>query len=150
MFEGSSSGANGFEWDAGVNAEAGIGGGVDVEEVGDGGGEGCAVEHAGMAEDVHEQGVGAVAGVEFHPLPVFAGARASGGSVNLGEAAEPGGVGADVFVGVWMKVAVAALFVAAEDDYRVGALGFVVEQVLGLCEMLGADAEIAAQHGGRP
>jgi len=55
--------AEGLEGDGGVDAEVGLGGGVDVEEVGYGGGEGVAVEDAGMAEDVHEQGVGAVAGV---------------------------------------------------------------------------------------
>jgi hypothetical protein len=52
--------AEGFQGDGGVDTEAGLGGGVDVEEVGDGGGEGVAVEDSGVAEDVHEKGVGAV------------------------------------------------------------------------------------------
>ena len=73
-----------------------MGGGIDVEEVGDGWGEGVAVEDSGVAEDVHEKGVGAVGGVELHPVPVFAGAGAAGGGVGFGEAAEPGGVGADL------------------------------------------------------
>lgn len=51
--------ADGFEGDAWGDAEAGLGGGVDVEEIGDRGGEGVAVEDAWVAEDVHEKGVGA-------------------------------------------------------------------------------------------
>ncbi len=76
------------EGDAGVDAEAGVGGGLDVEEVGDGGGDGVAVEDSGVAEDIHQEGVGAVGGVELHPLPIFAGAGAAGGGVGFGEAAE--------------------------------------------------------------
>ena len=109
------------KWNSWVDAEAGLGVGVDVKEIGDVGGEGVAVEDFGMAEDVHEEGVGAVGGVELHPLPLFAGAGAAGCGVDFGEAAKPGGVGADVFVGGRVEVAVATMFVAAEDDYGVGA-----------------------------
>ena len=51
-----------------------LGGGVErcAPRRGDGGGEGGAVEDTGVAEDVHEQGVGAGGGVELHPLPVVA------------------------------------------------------------------------------
>ena len=146
MLTGSSGGANGFERDSGVDAEAGVGGGFDVEEVGDGWGESMAVEYSGMAEDVHEKSVGAVGGVEFAPLPIFAGSGAAGGGVDFGEAMEPCGVGADVGVGVGMEVAVAALFVATEDDYGVGAGGDVVEEFLSAGEMVGAGAEIAAEE----
>ena len=86
--------------DAGTGAEAGLGGGVDVEQVGDGGGEAGAVEDSGVAEDVHQEGVGAGGGVELHPAPVVARAGAAGGGVRLGEAAEPVGVGADGGVGL--------------------------------------------------
>jgi len=95
----------------------GLRGGVNVEQVGYGGSEGLAVEDPGMAEDVHEKSVGAVAGVEFAPAPVVAGSGAARGGVRFGEAALPGGVGADVFVRDGMEVAVAPLLVAAEDDY---------------------------------
>jgi hypothetical protein len=142
--------AEGLEGDAGVDAEAGLGDGLDVEEVGDGGGEAVAVEDFGVAEDVHEKGVGAVGGVELHPLPVLAGAGAAGGGVGLGEAAEPGGVGADGGVGCGVEVAVAALFVAAEDDDGGGAGGDVVEEVLAAGEMVGPDTEVAAEEGGGP
>ena len=91
--------ADGFQGDAGSGAEAGLGGAVDVEQVGDGWGEGAAVEDSGMAEDVHEEGVGADGGVEFAPGPVVTGGRAAGGGVGLGEATEPGGVGGDGAVG---------------------------------------------------
>ena len=99
-----------------------------------------AVEDSGVAEDVHEKGVGAVGGVELHPLPVFAGAGAAGGGVDFGEAAEPGGVGADACVGCRVEVTVTALFVTAEDDYGGGARGNVVEEFLGLGEMVGSGA----------
>jgi hypothetical protein len=125
-----------------------LGGALDVEEVGDGWGEGDAGEDCGVAEDVHEKGVGAVGGVELHPLPVFAGSGAAGGGVGLGESAEPGFVGADVGVRGGMEVAVAALFVAAEDDYGVGAGRDVVEEFLGAGEMVGSCAEVAAKEGG--
>ncbi len=146
-------GAVGFvvgEWDAGVDAEAWLRGGVDVEEVGDGGGDGGAVEDGWVAEDVHEEGIRAVGGVEFHPSPVFAGSGTAGGGVDFGETAEPGGVGADVGVRGWVKVAVAALFVAAEDDCGFGARGFFVEEILGAGEMLRSGAEVTAEEGGRP
>ena len=75
-----------FEWDAGIDPEARLGGGVDVEEVGDGSRDGEAIEDSRMAEDVHEKSVGTVGGVELHPLPVVAGAGAAGGGVDFGEA----------------------------------------------------------------
>jgi hypothetical protein len=113
-----------------------LGGGFDVQEVGDGWGEGDAVEDSGVAEDVHQKGVGAVGGIELAPLPVFAGSGAAGGGVDFGEAMEPCGVGADVGVGGGMEVAVAALFVATEDDYGVGAGGDVVKEFLSAGEMV--------------
>jgi len=148
-FSGLSS-ADGSKRNVRIDAEAGLGGGVDVEQVGDGWGEGCSVEDSGMTEDVHEEGVGAVAGVELHPLPVFAGSGTAGCGVDFGEAMLPCGVGADVGVGGGVEVAVAALFVVAEDDDRGWAGGCVVEEVLRACEMVGAFAEIAAEEGGGP
>jgi hypothetical protein len=47
-----------------------------------------------------------------------------------------------------MEVAVAALFVAAEDDCGVGAGGDFVEEFLSAGEMAGAGAEIAAEERG--
>jgi len=70
--------------------------------------------------------------------------------VGLGEAAEPGGVGADGGVGCGVEVAVAALLVAAEDDDGFGAGGDVVEEVLSAGEMVGAGAEVAAEERGGP
>ena len=102
--------------DSWIDTETGLGGGFDVEEVSDGWSQGLPVEDSGVAEDVHEKGVGAVGGIEFHPLPVLAGSGTAGGGVWFGEAMEPCGVGADVDVGVGMEVAVAALLVAAEDN----------------------------------
>jgi hypothetical protein len=139
-----------MEGDAGVDAEARLSGGFDVEKVGDGGGDGEAVEDSGVAEDVHEKGVGAVGGVELHPLPVFAGAGAAGGGVDLGEAAKPGGIGADADVRCGMEVAVTASLIATEDDYRVGSGGDVVKEFLGLGEVVCAGAEIAAEKCRRP
>jgi hypothetical protein len=138
------------EWDAGGDAEAGLGGELGVEEIDYGGGEGGAVVDAGVAEDVHEEGVGADGGVELHPLPVFAGSGAAGGGVDFSEAAEPVGVGADAGVRCVVEVAVATLVVAAEDDGGGSAGGDVVEELLGAGEVVGAEAEVAAKHGGGP
>jgi hypothetical protein len=49
-----------------------------------------------------------------------------------------------------MEVTVTAMFVAAEDDYGGGAGGDVVEEFLGLGEMVRAGAEIAAEERARP
>ena len=68
--------------------------------------------------------------------------------MDLGEAAEPCGVGADAGVGLGVEVAVAALFVAAEDDDGCGAGGDVVEEILGAGEVVRSCAEVAAEQGG--
>jgi hypothetical protein len=47
-----------------------------------------------------------------------------------------------------VEVAVAALFVAAKDDYGGGAGGDVVEEFFGLGEMAGSGVEIAAKERG--
>jgi hypothetical protein len=49
-----------------------------------------------------------------------------------------------------VEVSVTALFVAAEDDYGSGAGGDVVEEFLGLGEMVRSGAEIAAEERGGP
>jgi hypothetical protein len=127
-----------------------LGCGVYVEEAGHGGCEGLAVEDAGVAEDVHEESVGTVGGVELHPLPVFASAGSAGGGMGLGETVQPGGVGADVFVRGRVEVAVMALFVAAEDDWGFGAGRDFVEELLCAGEMAGSCAKVAAEEGGGP
>ena len=139
-----------FEWDAGVDAEAGLGGGIYVEEVGNGGSENSAVEDLGVAEDVHEQSVGAIGGVQFHPLPIFTSTGAARGGVGFGETAKPDGVGADLFIGGCVEVAVSAMFIAAEDDCGFGAGGEIVKEVVGAGEIVGSCAEVAAKQGGRP
>jgi hypothetical protein len=47
-----------------------------------------------------------------------------------------------------MEVAVAALFVATEDDYGVGARGDFVEEVLSVGEMVRSGAKVAAKERG--
>jgi len=76
--------ANGFQRDAGVDAEARLSRGFDVEEIGDRADEDMAVEDARVAENVHEKGIGAIGRIELHPLPIFACAGAAGGSVDFG------------------------------------------------------------------
>jgi hypothetical protein len=49
-----------------------------------------------------------------------------------------------------VEVAVTALLVATEDDDGGGAGGDVVEEFLGLGEMVGAGVEIAAEERCRP
>ncbi len=67
-----------FRGTLGLMPKWGLDAGVDIEEIGYGRGEGFAVEDSRVAEDVHEEGVGAVAGVELHPAPVFASPGAGG------------------------------------------------------------------------
>ena len=112
-----------FEWHAGVDAEAGLRVGIHVEEVGDGTSENSAVEDLGVAEDVHEESVGAIGGVQFHPLPIFTSTGAARGGVGFGETAKPHGVGADLLIGGCVEVAVSAMLIAAEDDCGFGAGG---------------------------
>ena len=70
--------------------------------------------------------------------------------MGFGEASEPGGVGADVFVGGWVEVAVAALLITAEDDCGFGARGEIVKEILGAGEIVGSCSEVAAKLRGRP
>ena len=69
--------------------------------------------------------------------------------MGLGEAAWPVGIGADGGVAGGVEVAVAGLFVAAEDDAGLRA-GVCRGEGVGAGEMLGAGVEVAAQEGGRP
>ena len=107
-----------------------------------------------MAEDVHEEGVGADGGVELAPGPVVAGAGAAGCGMGLGEAAEPCGVGGDGAVGCGVEVGVRAEVAAAEDDEGVGVLmgarGDLVAESMLVGEFVGAGVEIAAEEGCGP
>jgi len=138
------------EGNAGADAEDGAGGWLHSQERCYGGGEDVAVEDAGVAEDVHQEGVGAVGAVELHPGPVGAGSGAAMGGVDFGEAAVPFGIGADGGIAGWVEVAVAGLVVAAEDNAGFVAGGLLVQEAAGGGEVLGAGVEIAAQERGRP
>ena len=70
--------------------------------------------------------------------------------VDLGEAALPVGVGADGGVAGGVKVAVAGLLVASEDDAGLAAGGLLMQEVAGGGEVLGAGVEVATQERGRP
>ena len=75
------------------------------------------------------------------------------GCVSFGEAAGPGGVGADGGVAGRMEVAVACLFVAffmAEEDAGLCAGGPLVKEIASGCEVLGAGVQIAAEERSRP
>ncbi len=111
-----------------------------------GGGEGFAVEDLRVAEDVHQEGVGAVGAVEFHPTPIGAGAGAAMGGVDFGEAALPFRVGADGGIAGGVEVAVAGLVVAAEDDAGLAAGGLFVQEVAGGRQVLGAGVEVASEE----
>ena len=115
-----------------------------------GSGEGVAVEDLRVAEDVHQESVGAVGAVELHPWPVGAGSRAAMGGMDLGEAALPFGVGADGGVAGGVEVAVAGLIVSAKDDAGLAAGGLLVQEAAGGGEVLGAGVEVAAEERGRP
>ena len=91
-------------------------------------------EDFGVAEDVHQERIGAIGAVQLHPLPVGSCANATVCRVGLGEAARPCGVCADGGVTGGVEVAVArllGLFVAAEDDAGFGAGGLLVPEIAG-------------------
>jgi len=133
-----------------VDSEVGLGGGFDSEEAGYCGGESAAVEDFWVAEDVHQEGVGAVGAVELHPWPVGTGAGSAMGSMDFGEAALPVGVVADGGVAGGVEVAVAGLVVAAEEDAGLAAGGLFVQESTGGGKVLGSGVEVAAQERGRP
>lgn len=84
----------------------------DGEELAGGaGGEGF-----GVAEDVHEEGIGAVGGVELATVGVAAEEGSPGGGVDLSEAAGPFGSFQNAPVGVGEEVAVVALLVGVIED----------------------------------
>ena len=103
-----------------------------------------------MAEDVHQEGVGAVGAVQLHPFPVGSSADAAMCGVGLCEATGPFGVGADGGVAGGVKVAVCGLFAAAEDDAGLGAGGLFVQKMVRRGEVLSASVEVAAEERGRP
>lgn len=141
--------------DPGAGAEAGLDLAVDIENGGDGGGEQSPVEDAGVAEDVHEQGVGAGCGVKFHPSPVMARTGAAGGGVRFRKAAQPFGVGAYGSIGGRVEVAVVdglagdRLAGAKEDGWRWAGAEVVLEVVVARVGF-GTGVEVAAELRGGP
>lgn len=144
-------GGGGVEGDADADAELRSGRVVHAEELLDGG----AGEQAGVAEDIHEQGVGAVGAVEFAAragcAEVFGeGATAgdaAGAGVGLLEAGGPGGVGLDAAEGAVEEVAVGgAVLVRGVEDGGGRAVGVLVGVGGGVGKIAGG--ELAAQVGG--
>lgn len=86
----------GEQGDARVDSEAGRGVGRDAQECGYCGSERGAVEDSRVAENVHQEGVGAVGGVELHPGPVGESACAAVAGMGFRETSCPAWVGADV------------------------------------------------------
>ena len=70
--------------------------------------------------------------------------------MGLGEAALPVRFGTDGGVGGGVEVSVAVVIVVAEEDRGVGAGAFVVEEIVGVREVLGSCAEVSAESGGGP
>lgn len=136
-----------------MNAEVGLSVRGGAQEICDGGVEVAVGRDSWVAEDVHQEGVGAVGAVEFHPLPVGSCTNAAAAGMSFGEATRPGGVGADGSVACGMEVAVAGLvglLFMAEEDAGFGTGGLLVQEAADGGEMLGAGVEVAAQEGGGP
>jgi FeS assembly protein IscX len=110
-------------------------------------------EDGWVAEDVHQESVGAVGTVQLHPLPVGAGADTAMCGVSLGKATMPVGVGGDGGIACGMEVAVSGLFgllIVAKDDAGLLAGGVLMKEAAGGGEMLSASVEVAAEERGRP
>ncbi len=114
------------ERDSGVDAEVWPSVRGYAEKICDGGVEVVVGEDGWVAEDVHQESVGAVGAVQLHPLPVGAGADTAMCGVSFGKAMMPVGVGADGGVACGMEVSVSRLFVAAKDDAGLSAGGLFV------------------------
>ena len=71
-----------------------------------------------MAEDVHQQGIGTGAGIEFHPAAAIGvGKGMAGLRVDFGQTAIPVGIGADRFVAGGQEVAVLGILgIGRETD----------------------------------
>ena len=125
----------------GADAELGAEAGVDVEQRADG----RTAEKTGVAEEVHEEGVGGVGAVEFGAVTVVGTWHAGTGSVGLGEAGAPRGVGEDAAVGGSEEVGVGARGLLTVDDAGDGAAGLLL--VVGEAGEV-ERAEVAAEGGG--
>jgi len=114
------------ERNAGVDAEVRLDVGGYSEKICDDWVEVAVSEDRWVAEDVHQESVGAVGTVQLHPLPIGAGADTAMCGVSLGKAAMPVGVSADSGVAWGVKVTVAGLLVATKDDAGLSAGGLFV------------------------
>jgi len=72
------------------------------------------------------------------------------GGVGLCETTGPFGVGADGGVAGGMKVSMAGLLVATEDNAGLCSTGMFVQKTASGGEVLGASVKVAAEERGRP
>jgi hypothetical protein len=68
--------------------------------------------------------------------------------MGLAEASEPGRISADAEVGGWMEVAMATVFVAAEDYCWTGSRRDVVKETVDTRKFVGSDAKVPAKQSG--
>ena len=91
-----------------------------------------------MTEDVHQQSIGAVTGVEFHPPPVSVGARFFPMTMCLREPFAPLGVGTDAGIGGRVEVTVPVLVVLSKEDDWMVAKREVMDELASIRQGLGA------------
>lgn len=134
-------GATAFEGDSGLPAEFRLGLGVDAHHAADR----RRCYDFGSAEDVHEQGVGTHAGIEFAPfaggIDLRPGERAAL-CVNLVKPANPIGARCDGSVCGGVEVTVMAILRRVNDD-RVGAIALDVGMASGVTVV--AEGEFGAK-----
>jgi len=71
-----------------------------------------------VAKNIHQQSVGAIAGVEFAPISIMAGEDFVSGSVGLDQPATPLRIGQDSLVGSGVKISVPPPFVRKIKNRR--------------------------------
>jgi hypothetical protein len=71
-----------------------------------------------MAEDVHEQGIRAVAGVQFTSGGVVAEQMLAGGGMRFGQASSPSRIDQDPPVGGGIEIAMPTILVRSIEDRR--------------------------------
>jgi hypothetical protein len=93
-----------------------------------------------MAEDIHEQGIGAIRAVKFLPLPVRAKPNSFGGGMYFLETPCPSGIAANSLVGQGVKVPVPAIISTAEDDAGNLSVRAFIQEAMRDCESQVAEA----------
>lgn len=103
-------------------------------------------QHLRMAEDIHQQRIGAVGTVKLSPSPIGTQTKSPRRSMDFFEAAGPGRVGAYGLKGSGMKVAVAPMLIAPENDAGSSTVGVFGQITVRFGELMAAKRQLRAER----